>query len=116
MSIGTLVRGQYVLTSAEPDVIEHGAVRIVGGKIDAVGSWSELRAQHPDDEVAGDVDGVVTAGFVNTHGHFSEALLAGIGERHTLWEWVRALIGPVAPHLDDEAAYVGTLLAGIQML
>jgi cytosine/adenosine deaminase-related metal-dependent hydrolase len=105
-----------VLTAASPAVIEDGAVRIVGEQIDAVDTWDELRRRYPDDDVSGGANDIVTPGFVNTHGHFSEALTTGIAKQYTLLEWIQALVGPVAPHLDDEAAYLGTLVAGIQML
>jgi 5-methylthioadenosine/S-adenosylhomocysteine deaminase len=113
---GTLIRGRHVLTAATPGAIVDGAVRIVGDRIESVGSWEHLRARHPEDAVAGGPNDVVTPGFVNTHGHFSETLVTGIAKQQTLWEWIGALIGPVAPHLDDEAAYVGTLIGGMQML
>ena len=113
---GVLVRGGYVLTSSTPEMIEDGAVRIVGDLIDAVGAWTDLRARHPDDEVHGGRHSIITPGFINTHGHFSEALFTGIAEDFTLWEWIEAVINPTAPHHTDETAYVGTLLAGIQML
>ena len=116
MSVATLIRGGHVLTSDRPEHIVDGAVRVAGGLVDAVGDWSELRARFPDDAVAGGPNDVVTPGFVNTHGHFSEGLITGIAKQHTLWEWIDALIAPVAPHLDDETAYTGTLVAGIQML
>ena len=112
----TLVRGGKVLTAASPAVITDGAVRLVGSAIDDVGPWDDLRARYPDDGVTGGPHDIVTPGFVNTHGHFSEALVTGIAKRFTLWEWIRGLVAPIAPHLDDEAAYVGTLVAGIQML
>lgn len=116
MSVGTLVRAAHLLTSDEAGDITNGAVRLVGGLVDAVGAWDDMRAAYPEDMVTGGAHDVVTPGFVNTHGHFSEALVTGIAKVHTLWEWIYALIEPVAPHLDDETAYVGTLLAGIQML
>ncbi len=116
MDRGILVRGAYVLTSSAPEMIEDGAVRIVGEVIDAVGSWAELRALHPDDRVHGSRNSIVTPGFVNTHGHFSEGLFTGIAEDYTLWEWIEAVINPTAPHHHYQTAYVGTLLAGIQML
>ncbi|HSF86682.1 MAG TPA: amidohydrolase [Acidimicrobiia bacterium] len=115
-SAATLVRGRFVLTAANPAVIPDGAVRIVADRIDAIGSWSDLRSRYPDDAVAGGPHDVVTPGFINTHGHFSEALITGVAKQCTLWEWIGELVGPVAPHLDDEAAYVGTLIGGIQML
>ncbi len=113
---GILVRGRFVLTSAQPESISAGAVRIVGSRIDAVGTWDDLRGTFPDDTAAGGPNDIVVAGFVNTHGHFSEALITGFSKQHTLWEWIDALIAPVAPHLNQEMAYVGTLLSGIQML
>lgn len=116
MPEGILIRGRYVLTSAEPAVIEHGAIRVLGDLIAEVGTFDELRTRHPEDSVYGGPNDVVTPGFINTHGHFSEALITGIAKDSTLWEWIGALIGPVAPHLDEETAYVGTLLGGIQML
>ena len=116
MERGILVRGGYVLTSSTPEMIEDGAVRIVGELIDEVGSWTDLRARYPEDDVHGDRHSIITPGFVNTHGHFSESLFAGIAEDFTLWEWIWAVINPTAPHHEYEIAYVGTLLAGIQML
>ena len=113
---GVLVQGGYVLTSSTPEMIEDGAVRIVGELIDAVGPWTDLRTRYPDDEVHGDRHSIITPGFINTHGHFSEALFTGIAEDFTLWEWFEAVINPTAPNHDYEMAYVGTLLAGIQML
>ncbi|MDE0369403.1 MAG: amidohydrolase [bacterium] len=113
---GILVRGGYILTSSTPEMIEDGAVRISGDLIDEVGPWNELRRRHPDDKVHGDQHSIITPGFINTHGHFSEALFTGIAEDFTLWEWIEAVINPTAPHHDYEMAYVGTLLAGIQML
>ena len=88
----------------------------MGDRIDAVGSWSDLAARFPDDTVTGGVHDIVAPGFVNTHGHFSEALLAGVAEHCTLWEWLQAVIFEINPFLTEEMAHVGTLLAGIQML
>ncbi|MEO3855736.1 amidohydrolase [Acrocarpospora sp. B8E8] len=111
-----LVRGRHVLTSATPAVVDDGAVLVVGESIADVGPYDELRAAHPDAGALGGPYDIVTPGFVNTHGHFSEGLLAGIGEQYTLGEWIHGLINPIAPHLTRAMAYVATMLSGIQML
>jgi 5-methylthioadenosine/S-adenosylhomocysteine deaminase len=116
MSEGVLVRGAHVLTSAEPAELRDAAVRVVGERIAAVGPYADLRAAHPDDPVTGGPHDIVTPGFVNTHGHFSETLITGIAEQHTLWEWVHAVINPINPHLNMEMAQVGSTLGAIQML
>lgn len=116
MSEGVLVRGAHVLTAAHPAELTDAAVRVVGDRIAAIGPFEELCRAHPDDEVTGGPHDLVTPGFVNTHGHFSEALVTGIAEQHTLWEWVHAVINPINPHLTEDMAYVGATLGAIQML
>lgn len=113
MSDVILLRGRWVLA---PEPIRDGAVAISGSQILAVGPYTELSAQHPDATVHGSEHDIVSPGFVNTHGHFSEGLITGIGSDYTLWEWIHALIRPVDPHLDREKAYLGTMMSGIQML
>ncbi len=118
---GILFRGAYVLTaarpnSATPSMITNGAVYVEDGVIIAVGSYGGLLRDYPNAEVRGGMNDIITPGFVNTHGHFSEGLITGIASQYTLWEWTHSLIYHVSPHLTPEMAYVGTALAGLQML
>ena len=111
-----LVRGKYILTSADPEEIKDGALRIQDGIITEIDDWRLLRSKFPDDEITGGPNDIVIPGLINAHGHFSEALTTGIAEQYTLWEWIQALVARTAPFLDDEMAHVGTLLSGIQMI
>jgi 5-methylthioadenosine/S-adenosylhomocysteine deaminase len=110
-----LVRARHVLTSGPAGHVRDGAVAVRGDRIAAVGPWAELRRDFPTAEVVGDGTGILCPGFVSCHGHFSEGLVTGIGETHTLWEWFVHVSGPIEPHLDREAALVGTLLKGAEM-
>ncbi|MEV0133996.1 amidohydrolase [Dactylosporangium sp. NPDC050688] len=111
----TIVRGRHVLTMTGDDLTD-GAVRIVDGIIYDVAPYAELAARHPGDDVSGGAEDIVVPGFVNAHGHFSEALVAGMAEDRTLFEWLDCLIAPIAGHLTRPMAYVGTLLAAVQQL
>lgn len=108
-----LVRGGWVLA---PEPIRHGAIAIEDDIIVAVATFEELSTLYPDAVVHGTEHDIVSPGFVNTHGHFSEGLITGIASDYTLWEWIDELILPVNPHMTREMAYLGTLVAGIQML
>lgn len=108
-----LIRGRWVLA---PEPIRDGAVLLDGDTIAAVGSWAELSAAHPDATVHGGPHDLVAPGFVNAHGHFSEGLITGIASDVTLWEWLHVLIRKVDPHMDRRKAFLGTQLAGIQLL
>src|SRR4029453_3786648 len=96
--------------------LEHGAVAFAGGEVLAAGPFEELAARFPDAEVTGDDHGVVLPGLVNAHTHLSEALLCGMGEDLTLFEWIEAIVGPAGRHLTREMARVGAMLKGAELL
>jgi cytosine/adenosine deaminase-related metal-dependent hydrolase len=96
--------------------LRDGAVLIDGTTIAAVGSYPELRAEHPDAPVVGDEHGIVIPGLVNAHDHLSEAFVSGMGENLALFEWARSIVVPAGLHLTREMARVGTLLKGFEML
>lgn len=108
-----ILRGGWVLA---PEPIRDGAVLVRGDTIAEVGSFADLLARWPAAEIHGGPHDIVSPGFVNAHGHFSEGLITGIASDRTLWEWLHVLIRRVDPHLDADKAYLGTLLAGIQLL
>jgi cytosine/adenosine deaminase-related metal-dependent hydrolase len=115
-----VLRGRHVLTmtgdgSGGDRHLRDGAVAVTGGRIAAVGPYEQTAARFPELPVVGDGSGIVTPGFVSAHGHFSEGLVTGIGETHTLWEWFVHVVEPIEPVLDAEMAYVGTLLKATEM-
>jgi 5-methylthioadenosine/S-adenosylhomocysteine deaminase len=110
-----IIRARHVLTCGPAGEVRDGAVLVRGDRIAAVGPFAELAAAHPDTAVVGDGTGILAPGFVNCHGHFSEGLVSGIGEAHTLWEWFTHVTGPIEPHVTREMALVGTLLRGAEM-
>ena len=103
-----------MLTSGPAGHVRDGAVAVRDDRIAAVGPYAELARDFPDAEVTGDGTGILTPGLISTHGHFSEGLVTGIGETHTLWEWFVHVVGPIEPFLTREIAYVGTLLKGAE--
>jgi cytosine/adenosine deaminase-related metal-dependent hydrolase len=104
-----------VLTAGPAGHVRDGAVAVAAGRIAAVGGWADLRARYPGAAVVGDGTGILIPGLVSCHGHFSEALVSGIGEGHTLWEWFVHVVEPIEPHLTAEMAYVGTLLKAAEL-
>src|SRR3954447_23044075 len=110
-----LVRARHVLTCGPAREVRDGAVAVAGERIVAVGPFAELHGRYPAATVTGDGTGILTPGFVSCHGHFSETLVSGIGETHTLWEWFVHVTGPIEPCVTREMALVGTMLRGAEM-
>jgi cytosine/adenosine deaminase-related metal-dependent hydrolase len=111
-----VVRGRHVLTMGPDGDLEDAAVAVAGGEILAVGAFAELAARFPDAQVTGDGSGVVLPGLVNAHTHLSEALIPGMGEDQTLFEWLERIVAPVGRHLTREMARVGAMLKGAELL
>ena len=112
----TLIRAGYVLTSATPAVIADGAVVIRDDLIVDLGPYRDVIERWPEAASVADPYGILIPGFVNTHGHFSEALTTGVGDGLSLWEWIARVVRPVGPHLTREMARVGTILRGAEMM
>jgi 5-methylthioadenosine/S-adenosylhomocysteine deaminase len=116
MTRPTVVRGGHVLTMGPAGDLAGGAVAFAGGEVLAVGPFDEVAGRFPGAEVVGDDRGVVLPGLVNGHTHLSEALICGMGEDLTLFEWGERLVGPVGRRLTREMARVGAMLKGAELL
>jgi cytosine/adenosine deaminase-related metal-dependent hydrolase len=113
----TLVRGAWVLTMAGKGRLRDAAVAIApDGSIAEVGAWDELRRRFEDSAVEGDGDGIVLPGFVNAHTHLTEALIPGMGEDATLWDWFTRVVGPTGAVITREDVRIGTRLKAAEML
>jgi 5-methylthioadenosine/S-adenosylhomocysteine deaminase len=112
----TVVRARHVLTMGPGGDLVDGAVALQDGRIAAVGDGEEVTRAFPGAEVVGDGWGVVLPGLVNCHTHLSEALLPGMGEQMTLFEWGNRIVGPAGEHLTREMARVGSMLKGAELL
>jgi 5-methylthioadenosine/S-adenosylhomocysteine deaminase len=59
---------------------------------------------------------VVMPGLVNAHTHASMTLLRGISDNKELDEWLEEDIFPAEEEMTDEDAYIGSLLACVEMM
>lgn len=73
--------------------IHHGAVLVEGGKIIAVGEADLLKAANPEAVITDHGAGLIMAGFVDSHAHFSQtAIIASWGKR--LIDWLNTYTFP----------------------
>ena len=111
----SIIRGKYVICrvtgSDSAEVISDGAVFEQDGEIKELGSYNELRANHPEDEVVGSEDHVVMPGLVNDHFHvgLTPFQLGAPDLPLELWIIARMSARDVDPYLDQ-------LYGAIQMI
>ncbi len=73
-----LILPDWLVGSAVTEAHRGWGVRVVGERIDAVGTHDELRGAFPDDQVLVAADRILMPGFVNAHVHLYGVLAHGI--------------------------------------
>lgn len=86
-----LLTAKYVMSITAP-FIENGAVLVRDDKIVAVGTFEELKAQYPDEEVKDFGLAALMPGFVDCHTHLRYTALRGLFEDMVYADWKRAML------------------------
>lgn len=110
--------GTIVTVKDDLSIIENGRVEISGTRISGILNYQE-RMKCPTDcsEIIEADDTIVMPGLVNCHTHSAMTLFRGMADDLPLKTWLFERIFPAeATFLSPETAYLGSLLACIEML
>jgi guanine deaminase len=102
-------RAQVMHTPRDPftegDALEafsDGALAFADGRIEAVGSFDQVRRAYPDAEVRDERDAILLPGFVDTHVHFPQlAIMGSMGLG--LLDWLERYALPEEARMADPA-------------
>ncbi|MEX2535277.1 MAG: guanine deaminase [Trueperaceae bacterium] len=117
-----LFRAQVFHTPANPfesqgalEALSDGAVAVAGGRVEAVGDYSQLHRSYPAAQVSDHRDSLLLPGFVDTHVHYPQLPVMGaMGLR--LLEWLEQRTLPEEARLADgdyARARAGAFLAAL---
>jgi 5-methylthioadenosine/S-adenosylhomocysteine deaminase len=98
-------------------VIEDGAVAVVGDKITAVGNSATIEANFTPNETIDCRGCAIIPGLVNAHTHVPMTLLRGLADDLRLDVWLYGYMMPVEREfVGNDFCHVGTLLACAEMI
>jgi len=98
-------------------VLEHHAVAVRDGKIEAVLPAAQAAARFPGYEAFELTNHVLMPGLVNAHTHAAMSLLRGLADDLPLMRWLEEHVWPAeAKHVSREFVRDGTLLACAEMI
>ena len=83
-----LTGGTVVTMNEQYDVIENGAVAVVGDSITAVGPAETIAAQFQAEETIDCTGQVIMPGLVNAHTHIPMTLFRGLNDDFRLDVWL----------------------------
>lgn len=101
-----------VTVNSGREMLRNGAVAVSGDLIVEVGASADLENKYPD--VIKKIDGsgkAVFPGLVNTHNHFFQTLLKGLGDDKVLRDWLADMTYPSSAFLLEDSCYYGAMLA-----
>jgi 5-methylthioadenosine/S-adenosylhomocysteine deaminase len=113
-----LVRARWIVP-VEPAgaTLEHHAVAVRDGRIEAVLPDAAARERFPDAEEIELGNHVLIPGLINAHTHAAMSLMRGLADDLPLMRWLEEHIWPAeARHVSAEFVRDGTLLACAEML
>lgn len=97
-------------------IIKDGAIAINENKIVGVGKTDELIAKYKGEKIIDAEKMVVLPGFINTHTHFYETLLRGLGDNYQLFDWLHKIVYPITANLRKEDVYYASLLSCLELI
>ncbi len=118
MSAGQLIAARWVIP-VEPagTVLEHHAVAVRDGRIEAVLPRGEAAARFADYATEQLAEHALVPGLVNAHTHAAMSLMRGIADDLPLMRWLTEHVWPAeARHVSPRFVRDGTLLACAEML
>jgi 5-methylthioadenosine/S-adenosylhomocysteine deaminase len=99
----------------DPAVLSDGAVLVsADGRIEAVGTATDLVTAHPGVPVKRLADRLLMPGLINAHMH--SGLLRGTAEGLPVWEWLQEFIDPMHRVLTPAEAEVASYLCYAESL
>ncbi len=108
-----LIKNAKIHTMNADGQILRGNILVAGSRIAYVGR--ELPPIKADTTVDA-MGNLVLPGFSNVHTHLPMSLLRGAGEDLPLMEWLMRRIFPLEDKLNDELAYIGSMVSIMEMI
>ena len=94
-----LADGWLITMNERREMLERASVCVENDRIAAIGTRQQLQQQYPTAEVVDCTGRIVMPGMINTHTHFFQTLLKGLGDDMVLKKWFTCMTGPSAVHL-----------------
>jgi len=113
----TIIENGLIITLDEQaQVIENGAVAVIGSKIAAVGTQEEIASGYSAETTISAGDHMVMPGLINAHTHISMTLLRGIADDLVLEAFLDRVWEAEGKYMDPPTVRLGAELAICEMI
>src|SRR3984957_17050506 len=82
-----IVHGTVVTMDVQRQIIDDGAIAVLGDSIVAIGKSSEIESKYEAPKIIEAAGGIIMPGLINGHAHAAMSLFRGIADDLSLDEW-----------------------------
>jgi 5-methylthioadenosine/S-adenosylhomocysteine deaminase len=112
-----ILGGTIVTMNDKREVIEGGAIAILNGRIQMIGTLRTVRSRVRARRTIDAIGKVIIPGLINTHTHVPMTLFRGISDDLDLNEWLTKFIFPAeAKNVNEQFVRAGTRLGLAEMI
>ena len=116
-TIDLLVQNATIVTmSRDREILRDASMAVQDGRILALGPTEDLGSRYQGRQVLNARGKVVFPGLINTHNHFFQVLLKGLGKDRGLLAWLDASVQRAYRHITEEDIYLATAVGAMEML
>jgi 5-methylthioadenosine/S-adenosylhomocysteine deaminase len=115
MPTSLITHATIVTVNASRQIISDGAILVEDGLITRIGPAAEISASEVETVI--DARGkIAIPGLINAHTHTAYYIMRGLGMDRVLLDWLQETIWPWLMSLDEQDAYVASLLGYVECL
>jgi 5-methylthioadenosine/S-adenosylhomocysteine deaminase len=111
-----IINGTLLTMASRSAAVQNGAIAISNGRIDAMGTTSEIKNTFDAATTIDARGGLIMPGLVNSHTHAAMTCYRGMADDLPLMEWLNHYIFPAEAKSNGDQVYWSTLLACAEMI
>lgn len=116
-NIELLVSDATIITmNKERKILTQTSMAVDRGKIIAIGGREDLLKKYKPEKTLHAQNRFVYPGLINTHNHFFQVLLKGLGKDRRLLDWFDSSAGRAYRYIGEKEIYLATAIGAIEML
>ncbi len=117
VNVDLLVLNATVVTmDKERRILTNAGIAVKADKIIAIAGTDSLKATYTSKKVLDGTNRFLFPGLINTHNHFFQVLLKGLGKDLKLMDWLEASIQKAFARISHEDIWLATVMGCIEQL
>ncbi len=112
-----LIKNATIVTmNTQREILQEAGMAIHGDRILKIGKSQDITKEYHAEKVIDARGKTIFPGMINTHNHFFQVLLKGLGKDRGLLAWLEGSVQKAFRYIEEEDLYLATAMGCIELL